>query len=340
MIALTPDLLPTAFEARAFGINGAPPPTTDPAELKQAAQQFEALLIQQMLKEVRNTTLDDDDGLFSSSQMDGYQQMFDREIALEMSRAGGFGLADRLLDQLRLQQAASPAAPSETGAAVLIAPNDAAALPIDRTHVLPGRPLRADPALMTVPRRVGESEPVPLPDQAAAPALRTTQAAAADRAPAFESREDFVRTLMPLARVAARRLGVPAEAIVAQAALETGWGRHMLTRADGQPGWNLFGIKAGADWTGEARSAQTLELRDGHLQPERARFRVYDSPRAAVEDYVDFLSGRSRYHQALAVGDDTAAFARGLQQAGYATDPDYAAKLERVAATLPDSGDA
>ena len=171
----------------------------------------------------------------------------------------------------------------------------------------------------------------------AAPGAEPTAAAesaGAAAGPAFDDPRAFVETLLPLAREAAAELDVPAEAIVAQSALETGWGRHMLTTADGQPAWNLFGIKADDRWTGERVSAVTLEVRDGIAQREVASFRAYASPAEAVEDYVQFLSQQPRYAE-VSGQNNPESFAAALQSAGYATDPDYAAKIERVARQLP-----
>lgn len=334
MIALTPDALAAAqLKSTSFDLNGAPPANTDPAALKKAAQQFEALLIQQMLKEMRNSSLDEG-GMFSSNQMNGYQQMFDREIAVKMAEGQGFGLASRMIEQIRVQQAdQSSDAKSVSGGALPVSADAPVNLPIDRSRFIDtglGQVRRPSLPVLEATSRTASAE-IASANPAGKPGPREA---------AFQSREDFITTLMPLARRAASQLGVPAEAIVAQAALETGWGQHMITAEDGRPGWNLFGIKAGSSWDGESVSARTLELRDGQLQPERARFRVYESPSEAVQDYVDFLSGSSRYETALAEGRDTGTFAHGLQQAGYATDPDYAEKIQRVAASLPGVTDA
>lgn len=138
---------------------------------------------------------------------------------------------------------------------------------------------------------------------------------------------DFVERLAPLARDAARTLGVAPQAILAQAALETGFGRH-------QPGGtshNLFGIKAGGRWQGAAVTATTTEVREGISRRESAEFRRYDSAADSVRDYVSLLQ-QPRYAAARDTGSDVARFAQALQDAGYATDPRYAEKLTRLAA--------
>ncbi|HWU68597.1 MAG TPA: flagellar assembly peptidoglycan hydrolase FlgJ [Stenotrophobium sp.] len=141
---------------------------------------------------------------------------------------------------------------------------------------------------------------------------------------------DFIRSLLPQAQAAARELGVPARVLVAQAALETGWGRHMIRNPDGSPSYNFFGIKAGRHWQGDKVSKPTTEYHGSQPAREVAQFRSYESPAAAFKDYVKFLKGNPRYAAALNHGGDAGHFTRGLQQAGYATDPAYAEKIRRI----------
>jgi flagellar protein FlgJ len=138
--------------------------------------------------------------------------------------------------------------------------------------------------------------------------------------------------MWPHAQAASRELGVAPQTLIAHAALETGWGRSMPRGADGQPSFNLFGIKAGAHWQGPAVGASTVEFEGGVAGTRIEPFRAYDSPAASFGDYVALLRGSSRYAAALGTGDDAAAFAGALQRGGYATDPDYARKLASVVA--------
>jgi flagellar protein FlgJ len=134
----------------------------------------------------------------------------------------------------------------------------------------------------------------------------------------------------PWAEEAGRRLGVAPESIIAQAALETGWGRH-VPAADGQSSFNFFGIKAQRGWSGAAVNAVTTEFDAGKAQRVNADFRRYDSAAASTADYVDLLAGNSRYAAALDTGSDVTAFATALRRGGYATDPDYVRKLTATA---------
>ncbi len=147
---------------------------------------------------------------------------------------------------------------------------------------------------------------------------------------AIGSPEEFVRILRPHAVEAAGQLGVEPEVLLAQAALETGWGRKMITRPDGSHSHNLFGIKADLRWPGERVTATTLEFEDGIAVRRQESFRAYDTFAASFSDYVEFLQSSPRYEAALSHGGDRRRFVEGLQQAGYATDPGYAAKINSI----------
>ena len=141
------------------------------------------------------------------------------------------------------------------------------------------------------------------------------------------SPEAFVRSIWPHAQRTAAELGVPAKALVAQAALETGWGRRLV---GGDGSHNLFGIKA-TGWKGDRVRTGTHEYTNGVKHSETADFRAYNSPAESFADYVRLLKTSPRYQQALAAGKDIHGFAKGLQKAGYATDPSYANKIASIA---------
>ena len=140
----------------------------------------------------------------------------------------------------------------------------------------------------------------------------------------------FARDIWPHAERAGRKLNVAPEAIVAQAALETGWGKHVMSDNDGGASFNLFGIKSGSGWSGDRVVRDTLEFEGGVPQRQQAKFRSYDSVAAAFSDYGDFLTANPRYSDVRNHGSDAAGFARALQDSGYATDPHYAQKLTNV----------
>jgi flagellar protein FlgJ len=131
--------------------------------------------------------------------------------------------------------------------------------------------------------------------------------------------------------VAAQRLGVHPLGVVAQAALESNWGRSMPKSSTGKSSNNLFGVKATGAWSGAADTAATQEFQGGAMAGAHSAFRAYPDSQAALQDYVATLQGNPRYSAALGAGNDVAAFASALQKGGYATDPNYAAKVTSVA---------
>ncbi len=148
------------------------------------------------------------------------------------------------------------------------------------------------------------------------------------------TQDEFVQAILPAAKAAGQELGVDPATVIAHAALETGWGKSVPVGSDGQPSFNLFGIKAGSSWQGDVASVATHEFQDGSMQKVVTDFRSYDSPQQSLGDYVKLLKSSPRYAAALGTGSDAAAYASALQQGGYATDPDYATKLAAVAARL------
>ena len=263
----------------------------DPETLRAVAGQFEALFVNMMLKSMREAKLGE--GLLDSQQTEFYQGMFDQQIALEMSKGRGLGLADMLVRQLGGETPPPPPRPARP-ASVPVTPHS--------SPLTPHSPTRAE----------------------------ETKAPATAQAWQPETPEAFVRDLWPHAERAARRIQADPAVLLAQAALETGWGRSMMTRADGRPAYNLFGIKADGRWDGDTVGARTLEFCGGAMRQEQARFRAYGSPGESFEDYVAFLEASPRYREALAAAGDPARFTAGLQRAGYATDPDYAAKIMAI----------
>ena len=145
----------------------------------------------------------------------------------------------------------------------------------------------------------------------------------------FQKPEDFVSAILPKAESVAADLGIRPEFVVAQAALETGWGQHMIFDADGRNSFNLFGIKANADWQGKTVAIESLEMRSGIAQQERSKFKVYGGYDEALADYAKLLSENPRY-DAVRAAEDVESFGQTLVEGGYATDPDYAVKLARI----------
>jgi flagellar protein FlgJ len=145
-----------------------------------------------------------------------------------------------------------------------------------------------------------------------------------------QSPGEFVNQVMPTIRRAASALGLNPLGLLAQAALETGWGQRMPRTADGSPSFNMFGIKAGESWTGARATADTMEFSNGVATPRRTAFRAYGSIEDSVNDFANLLRNSPRYRDAVAAGSDTQAYVDGIGKSGYATDPEYASKLSQI----------
>ena len=144
------------------------------------------------------------------------------------------------------------------------------------------------------------------------------------------NQQEFLRLHQQSAAGAEAQSGIPASFMVAQAAHESGWGKHEIRHADGTSAHNLFGIKAGAGWTGKVAQVTTTEVIDGAPRKVVAKFRAYDSYDESFRDYARLMKDNPRYAPVIAAGHNAQGFAQGLQRAGYATDPGYADKLTRV----------
>jgi flagellar protein FlgJ len=299
--------------------------------VQDVAEQFESLFVQMMLKSMRDATIDG--GLFSSNQMSNYQQMYDKQLSVELSSNGGLGLARVLVTEL---QGGTLSAPSEGAEPGTEKDPTALANPAVNTTLPSAAEARA---VLSLGDYRGRALPVMMPafsGTAAAPLTGPPEPAGtpAPSAPAAtqaaswsaSSPAEFVALLRPLAAPAAQKLGVDPDVLIAQAALETGWGQRMSADASG-PSFNLFNIKAGSNWSGRTVSVPTLEYRDGIAQREMASFRAYDSPADSLEDYVQLISSSPRYREAMGQAADADQYLAELQQAGYATDPAYADKV-------------
>jgi len=174
----------------------------------------------------------------------------------------------------------------------------------------------------TQPAPTGEVRVTPTP------VARTQSAPLSVHIPS--SSREFVQAMLPYAERAARRLGLNPKVLVAQAALETGWGKRIPRTHDGRSSHNLLGIKVGSGWDGERARVRTVEYRDGQLSRESASFRVYESPEDCFDDYARMIGSLPRYRDALAAADRPAAYLKALQHAGYATDPNYADKIQSL----------
>lgn len=290
--------------------------TDKESALREVARQFESLFLAEMLKSMRKAgDVMAEGNYLNTNESKAYRDMFDNQISLSMSGNQGTGLADALVRQLSpqvpgLRSDGSPLAGQKT----TLADYDRSVPPLS-------------------PRLPAEVKSV----QQLAEALPVMADGSEDDAPLparFESPEQFVQTLLPMAQRIAKDSGINPRFMVAQAALETGWGKHMIEgKGDSSspvPSYNLFGIKADQRWQGDSVAVTTTEFREGVPMKEQAEFRAYADYEASLRDYVDFLESNPRYRDVLAVADRPAQFAEKLQQAGYATDPNYAEKIRSI----------
>lgn len=269
------------------------------AGVQQAARQFEGMLLHLMLKSMRDASASG--GLLDSEQSRFFTAIGDQQLAQDLSSQASLGLAGLIEKQLARQTTASSHVAATSPVEVL---QQSLLSQYTQTRSLN-------------PPVGGAARPLGTPAAASAPTQDST------------STSSFVDRVWPHALEAARLTGVPAHFLVAQAALESGWGKREIKAADGAPSFNVFGIKAGRNWSGKSVEVSTTEFVNGAAQAGRARFRAYDSYAEAFRDYAKLLSDNPRY-SAVIGQQDGLQFARSLQQAGYATDPRYADKLARI----------
>lgn len=292
--------------------------------LDEVASQFESLFVQMMLKSMRDATIDG--GLFKSDQLDSYQQMFDQQLALDLSSKGGVGLADMMVQQMGdylLLDGEERGGGGKVSTAIDSADhatNQAQRPVMESFSMHPGKLARAsaagdEPAIAGVDGNLERGDRV---EKTAADAAGSWQP---------ESPMQYIKDVWHHATEAAQKLGVDPGVLVAQSALETGWGKKVTAIDSGDSSFNLFNIKAGKSWSGAVAKVSTLEFRDGVAAMEKAVFRAYDSLAESFADYVELLKGSPRYQKALEVAGDSQQFLQELQRAGYATDPGYADKI-------------
>jgi flagellar protein FlgJ len=352
---------------------------------KAVAEQFESLFVQQMLASMRSAVTVDESN--ESSTVDFYQEMYDKQLAVSISKQGGLGIAKMLMQHLpggaQLEGAQSGADQLTNDQLTQLTGKSGNSLPIGAppptvqllitnlatvSKPMPNRTV-TDPLVtnlaesnVNVTYRPEAREPqtqtfkiepisptIPLVYQTETyqtqnPAVKVSHyltddlPAESDVVLANQVGSEqrwykpalFVSDLWPHAEKAANAIGISPQALVAQSALETGWGKHSMRLADGQQAFNLFGIKADSRWDGPTLTKPTLEFRGGVMQTEIAHFRVYESIPDALDDYVEFIKDSSRYQNALDHKGDDTHYLKQLQQGGYATDPQYANKIINI----------
>lgn len=279
--------------------------------LKQVSRQFEAMFMNMVLKSMREAT--PSGGLLDGQNEKIYTSMLDQQLSQNLS-GRGLGLAEAMLAQLQRAASAGAGDGDPNPAGLSLAPRGG--LPLSPQAGIP---------LGSLP-----STPTGRVDLSAYQVNNDRSGGAAGAVASLQGHVDsFVNRMGASAQAASAASGVPAPLILAQAALESGWGKREIRADDGTQSFNLFGIKADRSWQGPVVETTTTEYVDGEPQRIRAKFRAYGSYEEAFTDYARFMTRNPRYANVLATNDPTEA-AHGLQRAGYATDPQYGQKLVRI----------
>lgn len=262
-----------------------------PGSIKEVAKQFESVFVGMMLKSMRQVKLAD--GILDNNQSEFYRDMYDQQLSIHLSGKGGMGLAEVIERQL---------SPDQSKAVV----KQQSIADYERRNLIG--------SAATISHKSVDIDAIV--------DIQTEHK--------ISSPEDFVTQLRPYAERAAKQLGVDANILLAQAALETGWGKSVIKGRDGVSSHNLFNIKADKSWRGEQTKTETLEYRNGMANKEMAGFRSYQSYQQSFDDYVNFIQTNPRYEGAIKMAEKAERYMHELQQAGYATDPDYADKVIKI----------
>lgn len=296
------------------------------AAIMQVAKQFESMFIGMMLSSMRDANqVFEEDSLLHSPESDFYQTMLDQQLSVSLAGQRGIGLADVIYKQMLGQYGKNKRNTDENdeGSSEPAAPS--APLRRIHSHVIESAMAEVQKELDTMPVEVSAIAADISPD-VSHPAAQGS----GNKGQQFTSAGEFVAALYPAAVRIADELDVDVKAIIAQAALETGWGKYVITDDQGISSYNLFGIKADERWQGSSVEVITHEYRDGVRVNEKARFRSYASLQEGLQDYADFLQSAARYEPAIGKGLGSSHYGYALQQAGYATDPDYGRKISRI----------
>lgn len=291
--------------------------------IKAVAEQFESMFISMMLKSMRDANKTISEGnILSSNDTEFYQEMFDSQISVSLagSQGGGIGLAEVIERQL-LENKGLSQEPSATQALNISDMSSYERKDFPRLNAS-----KLSDVIDELDQVLGSDDA----DVSAHDERIDQSEGAHEPMVEFTSPEQFVAALAPIASKVEAQTGISARLMLAQSALETGWGQKPILKSDGAPSFNLFGIKASSNWQGEQADIVTTEFRQGVAVKQRDAFRAYGSFEESFKDYAQFLQSNPRYEQALTLRENPLEFAQALQDSGYATDPQYADKIGRI----------
>lgn len=330
----------------------------DPQALKEVAKKFEAMFVQQMLKTMREANEAFSEGNYFDSQTTRFHRdMLDQQMVLNLTSGAGIGLADHFYQQM-LKNYGSGMKPSDdasssneigalseavehqtslqqSSASESAGANDALGDWInDFMRMSDNSNLQSVLASETDKKSDDPVMVAPFVNYTGMPGYlnktKTTDIRVGQKGSISDTQENFVMLLKPHAEKAAAELNINPDVLIAQVALETGWGKHVIHDNQGNNSFNLFNIKASTNWQGDIVNVPTLEYRNGIAANEKADFRKYTDYAESFSDYVRLMKNNPRYDDVLAAGTDSRKYAEALQAAGYATDPEYAKKIKNL----------
>ncbi len=332
-----------------------------PEAILEVAKQFESVFVGMMLKSMRQVKLAE--GILDNNQSEFYRDMYDQQLSIHLAGERGIGLSDLIVKQLSPDQSATVVRgqkiadyerqllsrkPVESKLDdVTVEPKGENLGLLEEIESTEENPFWAGFSKIFEKSDVEEAiqRPHSILDQAPAKPLDFVDQQKTEQVQIktglesqlhnqdnrrINSAEDFVNRLRPYAEIAAKELGVEANVLLSQAALETGWGKSVIKASDGSSSYNLFNIKANKSWKGAQQKVETIEYKDGVARKEMAGFRAYSSYQESFNDYVNFIKTNPRYRTAIKMAGKPERYMHELQQAGYATDPNYAKKVMKI----------
>lgn len=326
----------------------------DPQAIKEVAKKFEGLLVQQMLKSMREANDVFAEGNFMDSQTTRFHRdMLDQQMVINLTSGKGIGLADHFYHQMMQNHGSGMRSEGDALNKAGVSISDLPACPLTSQETSSPSTAASDnnfddldawiddfvrmshnAQVIGADSTDAQQPPLTAVNYALIPQLLSkapvVNQVAGKKASVSTTQENFVMMLKPHAEKAAAELNINPDVLIAQVALETGWGKHVIHDRNGNNSFNLFNIKAGGQWQGDKVNVNTLEYRNGIAAQEKSDFRKYQSYADSFSDYVRLMKNNSRYEKALAAGGNSSAYAEALQSAGYATDPEYAQKIKRL----------
>ena len=284
----------------------------DDVALKKVAQQFESMFISLLLKNMRSANaVFSEGGMFDSQESKFYQDMQDDQMSLTLAHGEGFGIAEAMYRQMSNAYGGEKSSPLR--------------------EVQQAR-ASAHLSLLQNPETALESSSAQSTEMSVADSEYLLAVGGGDngRIEIAASPQEFVAKVEQSAHVAAQVLGIDKEVLIAQAALETGWGKFVLASDDGDSSFNMFNIKADQRWNGDAVEKSSLEFLGGKFSTLAAKFRSYGSIEESFNDFTQFIQHSERYQDAAKIGGAGMGFIKSIHQSGYATDPKYVEKIASV----------